>query len=71
MSNNIVRQVANKIEGKRKFVVHSRETVYYRTVVWAENAERAEQMVWDGEVSVGKAVSSDDFDTVSVEEKED
>ena len=71
MSNNIVRQVANKIEGKRKFVVHSRETVYYRTVVWAENAEQAEQMVWDGEVPVDKPVGSDDFDTISVEEGKD
>lgn len=60
-------EVANRLEGKRKFEVMSRETVYYSRVVWATNAEEAENICME-EGDWGEAVDWDNFDVDGVEE---
>jgi hypothetical protein len=60
-------EVANRLEGKRKFEVMSRETVYYSRIVWAKDADEAENIcMTDGEW--GDAVDYANFEIDGVEE---
>lgn len=48
-------EVANRLEGKKKFELLSRETVYYSRIIWAMTAEEAENIAHD-ECEYGDAV---------------
>lgn len=51
----IAEEVAERLEGKRKFELLSRETVYYSRVIWAKDEEEAEAIAHD-ECDYGEAV---------------
>jgi hypothetical protein len=60
-------EVAMRLEGKRKFEVMSRETVYYSRIVWATNADEAENIcMTDGDW--GDAVDYANWELDGVEE---
>ena len=60
-------EVAMRLEGKRKFEVMSRETVYYSRIVWAKDADEAENIcMTDGEW--GDAVDYANWELDGVEE---
>lgn len=59
--------VAMRLEGKRKFEVMSRETVYYSRVVWATTADEAENICMT-EGDWGTAVDYGNWEFDGVEE---
>jgi hypothetical protein len=48
-------EVAKRLEGKKRFEVLSRETVYYSRIVWADNEEEATDICHE-ECDYGDAV---------------
>jgi hypothetical protein len=52
--------VANRLEGKKRFEVMSRETVYYSRIVWAKDEEEAVEICHD-ECEYGEAVDYGDW----------
>lgn len=51
----IAEEVAERLEGKKKFEVMSRETVYYSRFVWAKDEEEATNICHE-ECEYGEAV---------------
>jgi hypothetical protein len=60
-------EVAQRLEGNKKFTVLSRETVYYSRDVWAKDADEAENICMN-EGDWGEAVDYDNFEIDGVEE---
>lgn len=63
----VATQVAQRLEGKKRFLVQARETVYYEVEVWATDRDDA----WDesGEVEDwGDPVDGCDFEVCHIEE---
>lgn len=60
-------EVANRLEGKRKFTVMSRETVYYSRTLWAKTEEEAENICFD-DGDWGEAVDYGNWQFDGIEE---
>ena len=54
-----------------KFEILARETVYYRVVVEALDADAAREKIYNGEVDIGEPVDSDYFEIDDVIEEPD
>ena len=67
MTDKIVEQVTERLQGKKLFTVASKETLYFYREVYAFDAEEAENICMvDGEW--GDASDSTDFEVLSVDE---
>jgi hypothetical protein len=56
----IAETVAQRLEGKKRFEVLSRETVYYSRIVWADSEEEATDICHE-ECDYGDAVNYGDW----------
>lgn len=63
----IAEKVINRMEGKKKYDVLSRETVFYCRTVWAESEIEAEELCAN-EGDWGEAVDYDNFEIDEVME---
>lgn len=64
----IAEQVAERLEGKKLYVVRARETVYYRREVYATDPFNAEE-VCSEDGDWGDIVDGNDFEVYDVEEQ--
>ena len=65
--NEIAEKVAERLEGKKLYRVHSMETVYYARDVYATNTDDAEEICSeDGDW--GEIVDGNNFEVSEVEE---
>lgn len=64
----IAEQVAERLEGKKLYVVRARETVYYRREVYATSEFNAEE-VCSEDGDWGDIVDGNDFEVYDVEEQ--
>jgi hypothetical protein len=68
MTDKIVEQVIERLEGKKLFRVASKETLYFYRDVYAFDADEAENICMeDGEW--GDASDSSDFEVIAVDEQ--
>ena len=75
MSKKLTKKEQNAIDkllGKKPFYVDADETVYYRKIVWAMDADEAREMVMGGDVymETEDIHSSDYFQITNVSEVE-
>lgn len=66
--NELANHVAERLEGKKLFIVASRETLYFYREVYAVDADEAENICME-EGEWGEASDSNEFEVLSVEEK--
>lgn len=66
----IVEKISNRLEGKKvRVTYYSSETVYYETVIEANDREEADRMYYNGEVEAN-TTDSDHWETHDIEEEE-
>ena len=65
-------EAIDKLLGKKPFYIDADETVYYRKIVWAMDADEAREMVMGGDVymETEDIHSSDYFEITNVSEVE-
>ena len=65
----LAEDIAKRLEGLKKFTLHSRETVYYARTIWAKDEDEAQEIA-DNEGEWGDPVDYADFDIYEIEEEQ-